>query len=122
MADWKYNPYVALALLLVIIVVIAYQLAVRRQTGSEEVFTKVLICNSSNHKDEKTRVFEAEIGKNDKPPYLCPVCGEKTAYRALKCYNPDCGQISPILDKEIRCHLCGSTHAKPVDRLEELNY
>ena len=115
MADWKYNPYVALALLLVIIVIIAYQLAIR--PPPDEMYTAVLICMSDKH-DHELYVFEAEINVNDEAPYLCPECGEKTAYSALKCY--DCGKISPIINKEIHCKRCNSNHVKPIDKIEEI--
>jgi DNA-directed RNA polymerase subunit RPC12/RpoP len=70
--------------------------------------TEVVVCTTCRHVFEVT--FSMGRGGG---PYVCPKCGNKTAYLAFQCRDPDCRAIFPVMPErmqrgeEIVCPVCG---------------
>ncbi|MBN1916726.1 MAG: hypothetical protein JW889_02355 [Verrucomicrobia bacterium] len=70
---------------------------------------EVVVCERCQN------VFEVDLrGGTGGAPYVCPECGEKAAYLAYQCVDPDCGTIFPVdtgetaPGEEILCPVCQS--------------
>lgn len=69
--------------------------------------SEVVVCTSCR------RVFDVHFRMGSGGgPYVCPHCGNQTAYLAYQCRDPECGTIFPVTPeqmrsgKEIVCPVC----------------
>ena len=90
MRTWKSNPFVGLALLVVISG--AGWLTYRTVKGPAQVvnYSYVLMCTNPDCGE----IFQGSYPENEEPPFPCPVCGSP-AYPALRCRA--CGAVFPSL-------------------------
>jgi len=68
---------------------------------------EVVVCTTPDCR----HVFEVEA--SGEAPYECPKCGQKSAYLAFQCVDPECGAIFPVrpammaTGENIVCPICG---------------
>ena len=120
MTDWKSSPVMGIVLILAII--ISGWFIYRSFKTPTPTYSEIVICTNKNC----GHIFKVTFKKGKTQPFLCPKCGEKKAYLAIKCY--ECGEIFPSMipnPKEgLECpnpH-CGSKNVHPLREIPEEAY
>lgn len=120
MTDWKSSPVVGIVLILAII--ISGWFIYRSFKTPPPTYPEIVICTNK----DCGYIFEVTAKKGKTQPFLCPECGEKKAYLAMKCY--DCGEIFPAMianPKEgHQCPnpYCGSKSVHPLREIPKEDY
>jgi hypothetical protein len=121
---WKSNPYVGLALLLVIALAGWLTYRIVKRPGETVEYSYVLQC-ANPECEARGRAFEDSFPAGEKPPFRCRYCGQKTAYFVLRCRA--CGEVfsslkSPSKGIPYRCPNpdCGKEAAFPLEPGQEL--